>query len=60
MDPVTVIPWRTVSKIGSWTKLSAGRATKTNVLLARSGREAKGLDGLDGILSGSVHRVFGP
>ena len=36
IEPMTVIPFSTVSKIGSWTKLSAGSATNTSVPPRRS------------------------
>ena len=41
MEPMTVMPFSTVSKIGRLTKLSAGRATKTSVPPRRS--DAEGL-----------------
>src|SRR4029453_11690651 len=40
IEPRIVIPLRTVSKIGSWTALSAGRATKTSLPPRRNDRYA--------------------
>jgi len=36
IEPTTVIPFRTVSKIGSWIAFSAGSATRTSVPPRRS------------------------